>query len=274
MIHPTAIIDPLAKIDPTVKIGPYTVIEGPVSIGPNCIIQAHVKLIGPLEMGAKNIVHSFAVLGDAPQDLKFRDQKSRLIIGDRNIFREHVTAHRGNDGDTIISSDCFLMVSSHVGHNCRVGNHVTLVNGAVLGGHAQVQDRVIIGGLCAVHQHCRVGRLTMISNASAHSVDIPPFFIVMETNCITQLNAVGLRRSGMSRASINALRLMFKTLYRTHSALPLPKAIEQLPDDLRQVPEVAEFITFIQTSKRGVARFSPWSARHHRQNEPETEMAE
>ncbi len=268
LIHPTAVIDPLAHIDATVKIGAYSVIEGPVTIGPDCVIASQAKLIGPLEMGRGNRVHSFAVLGDAPQDLKYHDQPSRLVIGENNIFREHATAHRGTGGDTVIGSNGFFMVGSHVGHNCRVGNGVTLVNSAVLGGHVQVFDRAIIGGLCAVHQFCRVGRLVMISNNSAHNVDIPPFCIAMDINMVTQLNAVGLRRSGMSRESVNALRQMFKILFRDHRSLSLNKNITLLPPELQAVPEVREFTDFVTSSKRGIARFKPWSERQSRQMEP------
>jgi len=271
MIHPTAIIDPAAKIDPTVQIGPYSVIEGPVDIGPECVLHSHVKLMGPLQMGEKNTLHSFVVLGGTPQDAKFHEGNSRLIIGDSNVFREHVTVHRGTNGDTVIGSNCYLMVSTHVGHNCRLGNYVTLVNSAGLSGHVHVADQVIIGGLCGMHQYCRIGRLAMISNISAHNVDIPPFVTAMEANSITQLNTVGLRRSGMSRESINAVRQMFKILFREYGDLPLNKAIEKLPQDLRKVPEVAEFIAFVQSSKRGIASYVPWSTHHGRKSASESE---
>jgi UDP-N-acetylglucosamine acyltransferase len=268
LIHPTAIIDPQARIDASVSIGAYTVIDGPVVIGPQCVIASQVKLIGPMVLGRGNTIHSFAVLGDAPQDLKYHDQPSRVIIGDGNIFREHMTVHRGTNGDTVIGSNGFFMVGSHVGHNCRVGNGVTMVNSAVLGGHVQVSDRAIIGGLCAVHQHCRVGRLAMISNNSAHNVDIPPYCIAMDINMVTQLNAVGLRRSGMSRENINAVRQMFKILFRDNRGLSLNKKISLLPPELQAVPEVREFTDFVATSKRGIARFKPWSERQSRQMDP------
>ncbi len=261
-IHPTALVDAQAQLNSGVVIGPYAVIEGPVTLGPDCGIAGHAKLTGPLTMGRGNRVHSFAVLGDAPQDLKYRDQPSRLLIGDGNIFREHVTVHRGTNGDTVLGSHNFLMAGSHVGHNCSIGDHVTLVNHAVLGGHVEVRDRAIIGGLCAMHQFCRVGRLAMISNNSAHNVDIPPFVTSLQTNTITQLNAVGLRRSGMSAASINALRRMFQILFRQYAGLPLARAIALLPAELSVVPEVGEFVAFVRSAKRGVARFGPWSQRH------------
>ena len=267
LIHPTAIIDPQARIDSTARIGAYSVIEGPVTIGPDCVIASQVKLIGPMEMGRGNKVHSFAVLGDAPQDLKYHDQPSRVIIGENNIFREHTTVHRGTGGDTVIGSSGFFMVGSHVGHNCRVGNGVTLVNSSVLGGHVQVFDRAIIGGLCAMHQYCRVGRLAMISNNSAHNVDIPPFCIVMNINTIAQLNLVGLRRSGMSREHINGVREMFRILFRDNRGASLNKNITLLPAELLAIPEVREFTDFVANSKRGVARFTPWSQQQSRHAE-------
>ncbi|MHB1767472.1 MAG: acyl-ACP--UDP-N-acetylglucosamine O-acyltransferase [Phycisphaerae bacterium] len=267
LIHSTAIIDPQARIDATARIGAYSVIEGPVTIGPDCVIGSQVKLIGPMEIGRGNKVHSFAVLGDAPQDLKYHDQPSRVIIGENNIFREHTTVHRGTGGDTVIGSSGFFMVGSHVGHNCRVGNSVTLVNSAVLGGHVQVFDRAIIGGLCAMHQYCRVGRLAMISNNSAHNVDIPPFCIVMNINTIAQLNLVGLRRSGMSREHINGVREMFRILFRDNRGASLNKNITLLPAELLAIPEVREFTDFVANSKRGVARFTPWSQQQSRHAE-------
>ena len=261
MIHSTAMIDPAAKLDATVSVGPYVFIEGPVTIGPGCTIHPHARIIGPLVMGRGNRVHSFAVLGDIPQDVKFQNQGG-VVIGDENIFRENVTVHRGTGGNTVIGSHCFLMVASHVGHNCSVGNHVTLVNGALLAGHVVVQDNAIIGGNCAVHQHCRVGRLAMISNVSAHNTDIPPFCIAMTINVVTQLNAVGLRRSGMSRKSQNALREMFRWIYRTRAGVPLARAMDELPAELAVVPEIQEFAAFVKATRRGVARFRPWSQRH------------
>ena len=262
MIHPTAIVDPLAQVDHSVSIGPYAVVEGAVHVGPGCDIQSHAKLMGPLTMGSGNIVHSFACLGDVPQDLKFKGEESCLTIGDGNIFREHVTVHRGTAGQTTLGSNNLLMVACHVGHNCRVGNYVTLVNGALLGGHVVVGDRAIIGGNCAIHQFCRIGRLAMISLTSAYNVDVPPFCIAVSTNMITQLNAVGLRRSGMSVASQNALRRMFRWIYRTHAGVPLAKALKELPPELGAVPEIQEFMVFVKASKRGVARFRHWSTRH------------
>ena len=259
MIHSTAIISSEAQIDPSAEIGPYCVIEGPVKIGPDCRLHSHAKVMGNTAMGSGNTVHSFAVIGDAPQDLKFKDQASELIIADNNTFREHVTVHRGTNGVTRIGSNCFLMVGSHVGHNAEVRDFVTLVNGARLGGHCTVFDRAIIGAGCAMHQHTRVGRLAMVSNNSAHLTDIPPYCISMQTSTVTQINNVGLRRSGMSRDAINAVRQMFKFLMRDLADIPLRSAVDRLAPELLVHPEVSEFVDFVKSSHRGVAKFQPWS---------------
>lgn len=260
LIHSTAIIDPQAHIAGDVRIGPYCIIEGPVTIGPGCILHPFVRLVGPLTLGARNVIYSHAVLGDWPQDRKYHGDPSETLIGDDNVIREGVTIHRGTGAgtQTILGSRCYLMVNAHVGHNCTVADDVTLVNGSLLAGHVQVGPRAIIGGNCAIHQFCRVGRMAMISNNSAHNVDIPPFTITMTINTITQLNNVGLRRSGIPRDNINALRQMFALLFRQHRML-LP-AIKDLPPKLLAFPEVQEFVAFCRASKRGVARFQPWSS--------------
>lgn len=259
MIHPTAIIDPQSQIDASVNIGPYVVIEGPVKIGPNSHLHSHAKVMGHTALGGGNAVHSFAVIGDAPQDLKFKDQTSELIIGDNNIFREHVTVHRGTNGVTRIGSNCYLMVGSHVGHNAEVHDYVTLVNSARLGGHSIVYERAIVGAGCSIHQNARVGRLAMVSNNTAQLGDVPPYCISMHTAVVTQINHVGLRRSGMSKDAINAVRQMFKLLMRDLAAIPLPRAVDQLAPEILTYPEVREFVDFVKSTKRGVAKFQPWS---------------
>ncbi len=261
-IHPTAVISTEARIATDVKIGPLAVIEGEVTVGPGCMIHAHAVLRGPLTLGARNAVHPHAVLGDWPQDRKYKGEPSELVIGEDNIFREGCTIHRptGSGTRTLIGSRCFFMVNSHVGHNCVVEDEVTLVNGAMLGGHVRVGKGAIIGANSAIHQFCRVGRLAMVSNSANSSVDVLPFFTSMATNTITQLNAVGLRRSGMGRESINALRQVLRLAFRSRGR-PIGLALADLPAELRTVPEVQELIDFVKGSKRGVAVFQAWSER-------------
>ena len=275
-IHPTAIISAEAEVAPDVKIGPYVVIEGAVKIGPGCEIHAHAHLMGPLVMGALNKVHSGAVIGDWPQDRKYKGDASQVIIGDDNIFREHVTVHRGTglNSKTVIGNRGFFLVGSHVGHNAVVGDDVILINNSALGGHTSIGDRAILGAGCALHQFCRIGRLAMVSNIAAHNVDVPPFFITMSINTVTQLNNVGLRRSGMPQESINALRKMFRLAFRDNHGRPLGLALAELPADLRAVPEVNEVIEFCRTAKRGVARFIPWSRHKNLMHADAEETAE
>ncbi len=261
LIHPSAYIDPQAKIAPDVQIGPFAVIQGPVTIGAGCVIHAHAQVLGPVTMGARNVVHGTAIIGGWPQDHKFKNEFSEVIIGDDNVFRETVTVHRGTGEGTktIIGNHCYLMATSHVGHNCIVGDNVTLVNGSMLGGFVQVGDRAIIGGNSMVHQFTRIGRLAMLSNCAGMNVDVPPFFICMTTNHLTQLNAVGLKRAGIKLDNINAIRRAFQLMFRSKKLLG--NAIRWLPAELRAVPEVAEMIQFCKETKRGIARFEPWSSR-------------
>lgn len=212
-------------------------------------------------LGTRNVVHSHAVLGDGPQDRKYNGDPSDLFIGDENVFREGATVHRGTGigTKTVIGNRCYFMVNSHVGHNCVVADDVMMINNSALGGHVHVGPRAIIGANSAIHQFCRVGRLAMLSNGAGMQVDMPPFFICMSTNHITQLNAVGLRRSGMSRESINAIRRMFQLAFRSRKSIKT--ALAALPPDLLAVPEVHEMVEFVMAAKRGVARFQRWSRR-------------
>jgi UDP-N-acetylglucosamine acyltransferase len=262
-IHPTAIVSKEAKLAPDVTVGAYAVIEGAVTIGAGTALHSGARLLGPLTMGERNVVHPNATLGGLPQDRKFGGEHTETLIGDDNIFREGTTVHRatGMNGKTVIGSRCYVMVNAHVGHNCSVADDVTLINGAVLGGHVHIAPRAIIGAYVAVHQFCRVGRLAMLSNSCCMTVDVPPFFTAMETNTLTQLNAVGLRRSGMSRENINAIRKMFQIAFRDNAHRPLAAALAALPPEIIAVPEVQEVIHFCKHTKRGIALFQAWSNR-------------
>ncbi len=260
-IHPTAIVSAEARLGEDVTVGPYAVVEGPVSVGAGSVIKAHGQVVGPLTMGARNVVYAGAVIGEWPQDRKYKGEFSETIIGDDNVFRENVTIHRGTglNTRTVIGDRNYFMVNSHIGHNCVVGNDVTLVNGAAMAGHTSIGNQSILGAYCTLHQFCRIGRLAMIANATTYNVDFPPFFLSMATNTVNQLNAVGLRRSGMPRSSINGLRRMLQIAFREHHDRPLQAALASLPGDLLAIPEVQEVIAFCKGSKRGVARYIPWS---------------
>jgi UDP-N-acetylglucosamine acyltransferase len=251
-IHPTAVVSPEADVGENVQIDPYVVLEGEVRLGAGCVLRPGAHLIGPLTMGCHNTVFGGAVLGEQPQHLKYAGEKTRLVIGDHNIIREHVTIHRGttHSWETRIGHHNFLMAHSHVAHDCQVGNHCIIANGALLAGHCVLEDHVYLSGNCAIHQFCRVGRLALLSGASISTKDIPPFILQQRFNCVVGVNVVGMRRAGIPSSHIDAVRRAFHLLYR--SRMTVPAALEHMERDLGHVAEVAELITFIRASSRGI----------------------
>jgi UDP-N-acetylglucosamine acyltransferase len=252
MIHHTAIIHPKAKLGEDVQVGPYSVIDGDVDLGPGCIIGPHVYITGVTKIGANNRFHAGAVIGDAPQDLKYKDIPTRLRIGDNNVFREHVTVHRSTkaDEETTVGSNNFFMASSHIAHNCLVGNNVILANGVLLAGHVEVHDRVFISGNSVVHQFCRVGTLAMMQGGAAATQDVPPFAMVQNgLNILCGLNTIGLRRANISSAERTELRRLYKFLFR--SGRNLQPALAEAKGKFSG-PAVKMFLEFCATAKRGV----------------------
>jgi UDP-N-acetylglucosamine acyltransferase len=254
LIHPTAVISADAELAPDVQVGPYAIIEGPVRIGPGCIIEGHACLSGPLVMGADNFVGHGAVLGKSPQSRTYRGEPTLLEIGDGNTFREHTTIHRGTvegGGVTTIGDRNLMMIGSHLGHDCKVGNGCTLVNGALAAGHVQLGDGCILSGHVALQQRVRVGRLAMLGGLASSTKDVPPFVLQQGYNCVSGLNLVGLRRAGMTTETLSALRESFRVLYkegRTQSA-----ALERIETDLGHIAEVREFVGFIRGSTVGIS---------------------
>jgi UDP-N-acetylglucosamine acyltransferase len=216
MIHPTAIVHPQAQLDSTVEVGPYAIIDAGVQVGAHCRVGPHAHLTGQTRIGTHNQFHTGCVIGDAPQDLKYQNEPTHVRIGDHNVFREHVTVHRSTkpDGETVIGSNNFLMVNSHVGHNARLGNHVILANGALLAGHVTVDDRVFISGNCLVHQFVRIGTLALMQGGSGISKDLPPYTIARGDNGICGLNIIGLRRAGLDSAARLELKQLYHALFR------------------------------------------------------------
>ncbi|TMA62949.1 MAG: acyl-ACP--UDP-N-acetylglucosamine O-acyltransferase [Deltaproteobacteria bacterium] len=239
-------------MSPSAAIGPYVVIEGPVRIGPRTRVMAGVYLAGRTELGADNVVHPGAVLGDEPQDLAYTDAPTGLRIGDRNVFREHTEVHRATQPDTWteIGDDNYLMSQSHVAHNCRLGHRVIVATGALLGGHVVVEDQAFISGNCVVHQHCRVGRLAIMRGLSRASRDVPPFAIMDGTHTVRGLNRVGLRRAGFDAARIRALATAFRVLFRVRTNMRA--AIARVEAEVRS-PDVDYLLAFLRASVRGVA---------------------
>lgn len=255
-IHPTAILEGDIDLADDVVIGPNCVLTGttgPVKVGAGTTLIGNVYLHGPLTMGSGNVVYPFACLGFAPQHVKYDPQKPGmgLTIGDGNTFREGVTIHRAfvEDRPTTIGSRNYFMAGSHVGHDCRVGNDCTFVNNALLGGHVEVGDKVTIGGNAAIHQHVRVGRGVMVSGLAGPTLDVPPYFMVTEVNRVGGLNLVGLRRGGFSHDEIDDVRWVYRVLYR--SGRTIKNALADL-QERRDRPIVAEYIAFIEASRRGI----------------------
>jgi UDP-N-acetylglucosamine acyltransferase len=254
MIHPTACIDPTAKVHPSAVIGPYTV------IGPECVVEAGVRIASHCVLERYTIlregvtVHAHAVLGGDPQDTKYEGERSWLEVGPRTRVGEFASLHRatGQDQWTRVGADCFLMAYAHVGHNVTVMDHVTIGNGAQLGGHSVVEPYALMAASSGVHQHCRVGRLAMLSAYSGVRMDVPPFVTVDGVPAeICGLNVVGMRRSGLSSEHRQQLRQAIKRLFYT------PQARQDILADLKPLaasnPFLADLVTFLEApSKRGI----------------------
>jgi UDP-N-acetylglucosamine acyltransferase len=251
--HPTAIISPEAQIDDDVTIGPYTIIEGPARIASGTVIMSHVHISAHTEIGHNNIIHMGAVIGNIPQHLGFKDCVSHTRIGDRNIIREYVTIHRSwEEGKaTIIGNENFLMALSHVAHDCQLGNHIVMANGALLGGHVTIEDNAFLSGNTVFHQFVRIGRLAMVSGLTGIGKDVPPFCIAAGRSQICGVNIVGLRRAGIPQDRRTEIRNAFKTLYR--SGLNVPSALREIERG-NPCEEVRQFVEFIKNSKRGICR--------------------
>jgi len=257
MIHPSAIIDSKAELGEGVNIGPYSVIEKDVIIGEGTKIGPHVIIREGTRIGKRCQIFQFSSIGEAPQAFAYKGEKTYLIIGDQNIFREFVTIHRGTvhgGGKTVIGKNNYFMAYAHVAHDCNIGNQVVLANGATLAGHILIEDHAIIGGLSAVHQFCQIGTHSFISGLTGVSLDIPPFMLASGSRAkLFGLNTVGLKRHHFSEEAIRALKRAYRTIFR--SSLTLEKAIKQLSEDtISQLPEVQHLIQFIQNSKRGISR--------------------
>jgi UDP-N-acetylglucosamine acyltransferase len=215
-IHPTAVIDPRAEIGAGTKVGPYAVIDANVRVAENCEIGPHVYITGHTQIGAGTMIHAGAVIGDWPQDVRFAGGPTGVIIGEKNVIREHVTIHRSNrvDEPTTLGTNNLLMAHSHVGHNSAVGNHVIVANGALLAGHVTVADRAFISGNCLLHQFVRIGTLALMQGGAGVSKDLPPYTVARGNNSISGLNTIGLRRAGSTSDERLELRRLYHLLFR------------------------------------------------------------
>lgn len=255
-IHPTALVDPKATIGAGVKIGPYVIVGPEVTIGNGTIIKAHTVIEGWTEIGENNIIGPHAALGCPPQDVKYKGERTKLVIGDRNIIREYATLHLGTAhgrGETTVGNDCMLMVGVHIPHDCVIGNGVIIANATHLGGHVEVHDHAVIGALVGIHQHTRVGAVAMVAAKAGVPMDVPPYTIAGgDRASLFGLNRVGMERVGISKETRVELRKAYRILFQ--SALKLNEAIEKVRNEVAPSPEIDIMLEFLQTSKRGILR--------------------
>ncbi|WP_233863198.1 acyl-ACP--UDP-N-acetylglucosamine O-acyltransferase [Paraburkholderia adhaesiva] len=259
-IHPTAIVEPGAQVDESVEIGPYAVIGANVSIGARTVVGSHSVLEGHTTIGEDNRIGHYASIGGRPQDMKYKGEPTRLVIGSRNTIREFTTLHTGtvqDTGVTIIGDDNWVMAYVHVGHDCRIGSNVIMSSNAQLAGHVIVDDYAIVGGMTGVHQFVRIGAHSMVGGASALVQDVPPFVVAAGNKAVPHgINVEGLRRRGFSPDAISALRAAYRTLYK--NGLSLEEAKVQLAElagaggdgDIH----VKALIDFVEQSQRGIIR--------------------
>ena len=256
MIHPSAIVDPKARIGKDVSIGPFSIIGADVEIGDGTSIGPHVVIEGPTRIGRDNRIHAFNALGGAPQDKKYAGQPTELVIGDRNTIREYCTFNRGTAEDagvTRIGNDNWIMAYVHIAHDVVVGDHVIFANAASLAGHCRVEDYVILGGFSLVHQFCQVGAHAFTAMGSVINRDVPPFVTVAGTYAEPHgINTEGLKRRGYDRERIAAIKRAYRTLYK--SGLPLAEARAQLAEAAKSAPDVAMMLDFIDRSQRSLVR--------------------
>ncbi|TCO38765.1 acyl-ACP--UDP-N-acetylglucosamine O-acyltransferase [Dokdonella fugitiva] len=259
MIHPTAIVDPSARIGAGVAIGAYSIVGADVEIGDGTSVGPHVVIEGRTRIGRDNRIFQFASLGAAPQDKKFAGEASDLVIGDRNHIREFVTMHRGTAGGggvTRVGDDNWFLAYSHVAHDCRVGNHCVFSNNATIAGHVEVGDHVIASGFVGVHQFCRIGAHAFIGMGVLLSGDVPPFLMVA-ADADTQgrprgINSEGLKRRGFDAERIAAIKRAYRTIYV--GGTPLSEARARLAEQARDSTDVAQMLAFIEASERALAR--------------------
>lgn len=255
-IHRTAVIDPAAQVDPSVEIGPYAVVGPEVCLAADVVLKAHAHLTGRTEVGEGSVIYSFASVGEIPQDLKYRGEPTRLVIGARTQIREHATLSPGTaqgGGLTTVGSDSLLMIGSHVGHDCQVGSHVIISNGTSLAGHVLVEDHAYLAGLAGVHQFVRIGESAMVAGMSAVLQDVAPYTTAIGNYAkLMGLNRVNLERRGFSKEQILAIERAYRLIFRS-SKLP-QEAFAEVRSSLPESLEAEHMVAFLEKSERGFCR--------------------
>ncbi len=256
MIDPRAIIDPTAKLAANVSVGPWSTIGPDVEIAENTVIESHVVVKGPTQIGKNNHIYQFSSIGESPPDLKYKGEPTRLVIGDNNTIREGVTLHRGtvqDRGETTIGNNNLLMAYVHVGHDSVVGNHCILANNAALAGHVHIGDWTNLGGFTLVHQYCKMGAHCFTGMGSAIGKDVPAYVMVNGNPAAAKsINAEGLRRRGFDKAQLAAVNKAFKLIYRR--GLTVDEAVVELSQLLESHDCIQPMIDSLRTSTRGIVR--------------------
>ena len=251
MIHKTAIIDTKAKISSSVDIGPYTVIGPNVEISDNVVIESHVNITGYTTIGKNNKFYPFASIGNDPQDMKYKGEKTKLIIGDNNTIREYSTINPGTaqgGGVTKVGNNNLIMINAHIAHDCIIGNDIVIANSAAIAGHAEIGDNVVIGGNCGIQQFTRIGRMAMIGGMTGVSRDVIPYGLSTgNRNYLNGINIVGLRRNKVSNKEILGLTDAYKEIFKTER---LNENLSKLNGDFKQNTLVKEVINFINKNKK------------------------
>ena len=251
MIHKTAVIDSKAKISSTVEIGPYTVIGPNVEIDDHVVIQSHVNITGNTIIGKENKIYPFASIGNDPQDMKYKGEKTKLIIGDKNIIREHTTINPGTiqgGGLTKVGNRNLIMIGAHIAHDCMIGNSIVIANNAAIAGHAEISDHVVIGGNCGVQQFTRIGKMAMIGGMTGVSRDVIPYGLSTgNRNYLNGINVVGLRRSKVLNKDIIGLTDAYKEIFKTEN---LSENLNKLNGNFKENQLVRDVIEFINKDKK------------------------
>jgi UDP-N-acetylglucosamine acyltransferase len=255
-IHPSAVVSPSAEIGPDVEIGPYSMIGNHVSIGQGSVIGANVVIEGNTHIGERNRIYHFSSLGTPPQDISYKGEDTRLLIGDDNVIREYVTINRATTKEewkTVIGNHNYIMAYAHIAHDSYLGNNVIMSNVATLGGHITIGDHAIVGGLVAVHQFVRIGAYAFVGGKSGVDRDVPPFMISAGPRAkLYGINRTGLSREGFSAEIIDGLKKAYRIIWRENSKFS--DGIEQVKREIEPFPELDMLLSFLDGSKRGILR--------------------
>ncbi|NQY74749.1 MAG: acyl-ACP--UDP-N-acetylglucosamine O-acyltransferase [Candidatus Margulisbacteria bacterium] len=258
-IHPTASVHPSAILGKDVSIGPYSIVGKNVIIGDRTKLEAHVLIEKWTQIGDDCHIHFGAVIGSPPQDTKYEGEKSWVVMGDRNVIREYVTINRstGKNNITKIGSDCLFLTNVHIAHNCELGDHVIIANATALGGHTIIEDYATIGGITGIHQFVRIGKGSMVGGFTGVYQDIPPFMLCEGNPAYVRgINAIGLKRLGMSVKQVSLMKKAFKLLYRTD--LNTTQAVKEIKDFEHELPELEQLVSFLKADTiRGITKKIP-----------------